>query len=621
MSDPATPNQTSTEGSSLYQPLNRETNEIRIFDLSPGKAGDPITGRLRVVSLNRKPRFDALSYVWGAPEPQTVITLRGGHSVSIGPNLHLALSDLRRRWRPLKLWADALCINQQDDEEKGHQVPLMSRIFREARMMRAWLNQEIDAKCPALRALRWLVENSLYKREVRATPCWSNTIKRRLHMLQEVESHDWNFWKPVTDILENKYWFRLWIQQELIISSNVRFHIRKTEIAGRHLLRLHDKLLLSWLYESVLDADHPGQRLPEGYTLALLGGNQLVDGIKNFNSIIPLIFFVSKSIGLETTKLPDLVYGCLALANSSEISTLRVDYALPISQVYTDVIRNHLVYWKNLDFMLFSSSRDCEEYPTWLPVPDRLPDFEVVMWGKRLELDWLGIPASVSDDGLSLGVQACQLDKVAHTSSFTPSARGVPMAADLQAVSECYLKIHPDSMEGEVWSAECLVDILKWPFSIGIGYDPIEGVQKALWGLLEVAKSGQHAELDWDRALEALARTPAADKEFITALRQIVPHLCAQIPMATHYGRLGLVGCTNPDVTPRETDQVWLVAGCSQPVVLREQDSSPGHFSVIGIAKFAEFIDQHNTRVTGWFQDRISRGEAPEDFTQRIVLV
>ncbi|KAK7965824.1 uncharacterized protein PG986_000101 [Apiospora aurea] len=220
-----------------HNPLNREMNEIRLFDLSPGTDGDPITGRLLVVSLDRKPRFDALSYVWGAPEPQTVILLRSDHSISIGPSLHLALPDLRRRWRPLTLWADALCINQHDDEEKAHQVPLMSRIFRVTRMMKAWLNHEIDPNCPALRALPWLVENGYYNRKVQATPCWSNTIKRRLHMLQELESHDWNFWEPASDILENEYWSRLWIQQELDISRKVNFHIRKTEIAGQHVYR------------------------------------------------------------------------------------------------------------------------------------------------------------------------------------------------------------------------------------------------------------------------------------------------------------------------------------------------------------------------------------------------
>ncbi|KAK8066822.1 hypothetical protein PG997_013569 [Apiospora hydei] len=482
MSESANPSQPSLEASSPYQPLNRETTEIRLFDLSPGKDDDPITGRLRVVSLARKPKFDALSYVWGTPEPQTVITLRDGHSISIGPSLHLALSDLRPRWRPLTLWVDALCINQHDDEEKAHQVPLMSTIFRETRMMRAWLNQEIDPKCPALRALPWLVENEKYNGKVQATPCWPNTIKRRLHMLQEVESQNWNFWKPAIDIFKNEYWSRLWIQQELIIPRKVNFQIRKTEIAGQHIFRFRDNLQLSWISKRSSDADRPGHRLPLAYTQLLRRNTPVAKRIRRYESNLPLIYLVQYSCEFQTSNQRDMVYGCLALANRHEISTLRVDYTLPISQVYTDVIRNHLIYWKNLDFMLFKTLQDYEKYPTWLPAPDRKPDFEVWLGDMPLELNWLRIPASVSDDGLRLEVQAYQLDRVAHIPSISPLIGGP--ARVLQAVSECYLQIHPEGTEEEVWSADCLIGILKWQYIVGEGSSPAEDTDRALRGCL-----------------------------------------------------------------------------------------------------------------------------------------
>lgn len=37
------------------------------------------------------------------------------------------------------IWIDALCINQDDDEEKGIQVQMMDRIFQEAKRVAVWL--------------------------------------------------------------------------------------------------------------------------------------------------------------------------------------------------------------------------------------------------------------------------------------------------------------------------------------------------------------------------------------------------------------------------------------------------------------------------------------------------
>ncbi|KAK7955243.1 hypothetical protein PG988_015937 [Apiospora saccharicola] len=495
---------------SPYQPLNREDREIRLFDLFPGKDGDPITGRLRVVSLNRKPRFDCLSYVWG--------------------------------------------------------------------------------------------------------------FDRNKPEVEELESHDRNFWKPATDILQKDYWSRVWIQQELVVSHEVRFHIRNVEITGRHLLRLRDNLVMSAVFANKTGADHPGNGIECGYTTFLSRISDRLVRAKRNKSNTPLIFLATKPIGLQASDPRDAIYGCLALANPSEINTLRVDYCLPLTQVYGDVIRNHLLYWKNLDFMSFRSRYSCAEYPTWLPMPERYISFEVCLRSEPLELDWLGIPASVSHDGLRLEVKACQLDTVTHISRKTAPG-DAPIADDLQEILEYHHELHDDTIEGEVWASPSLSEILKWDMPLGFGLLPYEGVEKAIVDLLEVAKNDQHGELDWYAALTSMINSPTVNEKLSNALQSVLLSIRWHLPIATHHGRLGLVSCTNPEVTPLPTDQIWLVAGCSQPVVLREQGPGTGQFSLIGTALFAEFINADNTAVHDWFQDRISRGEALEDFTQRIDLV
>lgn len=66
--------------------------------------------------------------------------------VLITRSLHGAL----RRFRPPRgtaarlLWADALCINQKDDEEKGKQVGSMDEIFANASSVLVWLGGNVD---------------------------------------------------------------------------------------------------------------------------------------------------------------------------------------------------------------------------------------------------------------------------------------------------------------------------------------------------------------------------------------------------------------------------------------------------------------------------------------------
>jgi hypothetical protein len=52
---------------SFYSPLNPGRNEIRIVHLEPGKWDDEINCTTEIVSLDDKPEYITLSYVWGDP--------------------------------------------------------------------------------------------------------------------------------------------------------------------------------------------------------------------------------------------------------------------------------------------------------------------------------------------------------------------------------------------------------------------------------------------------------------------------------------------------------------------------------------------------------------------------
>ena len=121
------------ENDPLYSYTPIKTNEIRLlrvhFDDDRSIHSD-----LRIFPLEpqRHPEFVTLSYVWGKIEPGPSIQV-GGKTLPILASLYDFLQHLRdeeERWRHAWWWIDAVCINNEDTEERGNQVRNMGTIYR-----------------------------------------------------------------------------------------------------------------------------------------------------------------------------------------------------------------------------------------------------------------------------------------------------------------------------------------------------------------------------------------------------------------------------------------------------------------------------------------------------------
>ena len=149
------------------------SGQTRVLELEPGELRDPIVGRLVPQAINDGPAYDAFSYVWGDKSSRCFITVDGSQ-VSVPQNLHAALAAFRRRpssvpidksggtQRIQRFWADAVCINQDDLDERISQVEQMSQIYAGADRVLAWLGWDTDEDSPITRAIRLIhsfVEN------------------------------------------------------------------------------------------------------------------------------------------------------------------------------------------------------------------------------------------------------------------------------------------------------------------------------------------------------------------------------------------------------------------------------------------------------------------------------
>jgi hypothetical protein len=104
---------------------------IRVLELFPGQFEDDIVCELQTTRLDRRPQpplYEALSYVWGDPKVTKDITING-QVFAATANLESALRHVRYPDASRTLWIDAICIDQENNEEKIGQIRIMREIY------------------------------------------------------------------------------------------------------------------------------------------------------------------------------------------------------------------------------------------------------------------------------------------------------------------------------------------------------------------------------------------------------------------------------------------------------------------------------------------------------------
>ncbi len=160
-----TQNPTRTCPPSRYQyiALNEAAQEIRLLTLHPGSLSDPIRASLQNTPFmaDNVPVFEALSYTWGCPSypPKDFrwrLGLQGplGHSQSVRS---LAISSILGQTRAL--WIDAICVNQQDFEERSQQVKRMAEIYSRTSKVLVWLGYASELTSVAIECLKEIVSH------------------------------------------------------------------------------------------------------------------------------------------------------------------------------------------------------------------------------------------------------------------------------------------------------------------------------------------------------------------------------------------------------------------------------------------------------------------------------
>lgn len=127
-----------------YQPLRSDLGEIRLLSFSRDAAfatqGQFLCVKLEHFFLDEAPKYTALSYAWGSSELAFKINCNG-ETIAITTSLNNALGRVFTWNQRLYVWADGICINQQDIAERSAQVQLMGDIYSRAARTAAYLGE------------------------------------------------------------------------------------------------------------------------------------------------------------------------------------------------------------------------------------------------------------------------------------------------------------------------------------------------------------------------------------------------------------------------------------------------------------------------------------------------
>ncbi|QIW99543.1 hypothetical protein AMS68_005061 [Peltaster fructicola] len=213
---------TSPPASSSYLPLSRHQKQIRLLTILlnatafNGVCSDTLRCRLETFLLTDGLEYECLSNCWGDAQPYTKIFL-DDHAISITRNAYNALCRFHDDHhngvlQTHYLWIDALCINQDDLEERAHQVSFMAEIYRRASCVRAWLAMPEQP-----------------------TPEYLAGTKDGFRVLEQIEAHGINGqWsqnvqyrhavRSLTEVFRNPYWSRRWIVQEIAFAKALKLY-------------------------------------------------------------------------------------------------------------------------------------------------------------------------------------------------------------------------------------------------------------------------------------------------------------------------------------------------------------------------------------------------------------
>lgn len=346
------------DASSLYYRL--PNNSIRLLYLRHQDSGEQLIGELKTVQLKSSspPRYTAISYVWGddaAFDHRPVVI--DGKDVRV---LKSAYPVLKRSTSEVEygdhngfaLWIDSICINQNDIQERGRQVAMMGRSFRQASRVVVWLGEAGEGSdqkaAEMIRSIARAVDDP---------------------DLDEPKFHDVDSWKALEEVALRPWFRRAWtLQESLVPRGEVLFYY------GNEILKEREMRNAIWKGEEMRRKYLPPDAGLDEHSFAAMWIRRrivqwyLADDLGEEISLLALMAYHSHA---ECSDPRDQVYALLGCVNETDRQIVGMpDYSLSTEEVYTNLVKNWIDEYQNFDIICFAQlfpPRFGSHLPSWVP--------------------------------------------------------------------------------------------------------------------------------------------------------------------------------------------------------------------------------------------------------------
>ncbi|KAL8365319.1 hypothetical protein RB595_004224 [Gaeumannomyces hyphopodioides] len=353
-----------------YVPFG-DSCSIRILTLEPGVGDEPLVGSLEFESLDARPDFEAISYVWGAGTRSAEMRC-DGRPLSMTRSIHDALRCMRHPARPRRLWADQVCINQDDLAERSQQVNLMNQIFKGARHILVWLGPDRDGFARAAVAMVHHLHGVFTDEE-------KHREFQRAHS-EGLQQQDGDAWVPLSKLTKLPWFGRIWIVQEIGTATPATLHWGDEELDWEVLSSVVDVLNLKYHHlRSRFHVLTPSIRYLYRRFVQRIDDDGTSPGYCSVTgSRASFVYQLQRARHLQAGDPRDQVYAFLGhfskYTGSPALAEIKADYSRPVKDIFYDLAIREL---EGTDSLLLLSA--CYQVPA-LPRRIRETDLGLPSW-------------------------------------------------------------------------------------------------------------------------------------------------------------------------------------------------------------------------------------------------
>lgn len=356
-----------------YEQLDRQRKQIRLLTLQPGSGNAILSCTLATAFLDTpaSPHYETISYVCGDQTIKATINLHGSQ-VNVPATAEAALRRLRRTDRPRVLWIDAICIDQENKAERGHQVGIMYEVYSKTSHNCIYLGPDNGNMTKVVRSMDAMLREisavsmdradfdeifyTNFKRGTRSDVLFS------IHIAQS----------GLLEFFENPWFTRLWVVQEAALSRTSTYYRGQVHLPRRDVLQV-----AAWLLSS--SAQLPS--MTDAQLSGIANASRMLSAAQHpYRGRWTLWEVLVMFAELESSDRRDAVFALIALwqmcSQTSVLpATLRPDYTLSVSEVFTSASK--FVIQETDDLSLLQDvcaspiGKEDDSWPSWVPVLDR----------------------------------------------------------------------------------------------------------------------------------------------------------------------------------------------------------------------------------------------------------